>query len=86
MNEQDLSSFYKRDIVSVIASFDVHRHIRPLYVRIGEKALKIKTSWEKSSFSGAAEFCCEVIADDRIYPVTLRFYYKECLWTIKQER
>lgn len=73
----------KNDIVSVIASFDSEGHIRPLYVRIGEEALKVRSSWLKPSFPGIFEFNCQVIDGEYIKPLILTYHPRESVWTIQ---
>lgn len=68
--------------VSVIASFDVQGHVKPLYVRINEESLKIHSSWEKPSFRGLMEFQCKVIDNDCLKPLTLTYHNADNIWTI----
>lgn len=70
------------DIVSVIASFDADGHVKPLYVRINEESLKVKSSWLKPSFQGLMEFQCKVIDGDCLKPLLLTYHKTENVWTI----
>ena len=72
------------NIVSVIASFDTEGHIKPLYVRIGEEALKICSSWMRPSLPVMFEFHCQVIDGDYIKPLLLTYHQRENVWTIPE--
>lgn len=73
---------FSSNIVSVIASFDTDGHIRPLYVRINEDALKVYSSWLKPSFSGVMKFNCKVIDQGCLKPLLLTYHKAEGIWTI----
>lgn len=69
-------------ITPVIASFDSDGHIKPLYVRIGENAFKIHSSWLKPSYPGIMIYHCKVIDGDCLKPLTLTYHQRESVWTI----
>lgn len=70
------------NIVSVIASFDTDGHVRPLYVRINDDALKVHSSWLKPSFGGLMKFNCKVIDQGFLKPLLLTYHKTEGVWTI----
>ena len=72
--------------VSVIASFDTHGHVKPLYVRIGEQSLKVHSSWLKPSFANTLEFRCEVIDGNCLKPLILTYQQRESVWYIPNNR
>ena len=76
---------YYSNIVSVIASFDTDGHVRPLYVRINEEALKVHSSWMKPSFSTLMEFNCKVIDHGCLKPLVLTYHKTEGVWTVPKE-
>lgn len=67
------------DIVSVIASFDADGHVKPLYVRINEESLKVKSSWLKPSFQGLMEFQCKAV-----YPYSVQLSAILCSQYLKR--
>lgn len=69
-------------VISVIASFDSEGRIKPLYVRIGDSALKVHSFYERRKFANQIEFICTVEVHDFIRPVELTFHQRECMWTI----
>ncbi len=69
-------------VVPVIASFDSEGHVIPLYVRIGDLSLKIKSSWLKPSFADIMEFHCMVIDGDCLKPLILTYRQRESVWQI----
>lgn len=75
-------------IVSVIASFDTEGHVKPLYVRIGECPYKIISQWtpERSVYSGAIEYNCKVAINGYERPLLLKYYSREKIWTIPEEK
>ena len=68
--------------VSVIASFDIAKHIKPLYVRISSESFKIYSSYEKQSFQELLEFQCQIIDGDLLKPLTITYHKHENIWTI----
>ena len=68
--------------VPVIASFDTQGLVTPLYVRIGELSLKVKSSWLKPSFGDTMEFHCMVIDEDCLKPLILTYRQRESIWYI----
>lgn len=74
--------FTNSHVVSVIASFDTHGHIRPLYVRIGEDSLKIISCWMKPAFLHTCIYNCQVNDNGTIKPLVLTYYMRESVWTI----
>ena len=69
-------------IVSVIASFDTNKHIKPLYVRINSGSFKIYSSWLKQSYQGLLEFQCQIIDDDILKNLALTYHKQENILTI----
>lgn len=69
-------------VVSVIASFDSEGHVKPLYVRIGEQSLKVKSSWLQPSTNSTLEFHCNVIDGDTVKPIILLYRRYETVWLI----
>lgn len=72
--------------VSVIASFDTNGHIRPLYIRFGEEALKVHSFSEKPSTMGFREFRCQVIDNDCLKPLALTYRTNDNVWTIAERK
>lgn len=70
--------------VPVIASFDNNGHVRPLYVRIDGEPHKIDSCFVRYAFAGQTEFNCKVVCEDKLLPLTLTYYQKECLWIVQQ--
>lgn len=68
--------------ISVIASFDAHGHVKPLYVRVDEESLKVHSFWLKPSFVDTMDFYCEVIDGNQIKPLLLTYQQRECVWHI----
>lgn len=73
------------NLVSVIASFDTDGHIKPLYVRINEEALKVHSSWLKPSFAGLLEFNCRIVDQGYLKPLVLTYHKNEGVWTIPKQ-
>ena len=69
-------------IVSVIASFDTERHIRPLYIRIGDESLKVYKATVINTYYNQTTFQCEVIDGDFVKQVRLTYFANESLWAI----
>lgn len=70
-------------LVSVIASYDCDRNIRPLYLRIGNDALKIHNSVIIEDTSTLLTFRCEVMNGDIVKIVNLTYFSNERLWALK---
>jgi hypothetical protein len=71
-------------LVSVIASFDTEGHTLPLYVRIGDEALKIDSAWLKPTFDGFLEYRCKVIDQGCLKPLVLTYHARENVWTVPE--
>ena len=69
-------------IVPVIASFDTHGHIKPLYVRINGASYHVESFWEKRTFSNISEFMCHLLINDCLQAVALTYYHDSQTWTI----
>lgn len=74
--------FNNQILVPVIASFDSEGRIKPLYLRINEESLKIRSSWPKPAFSNTSTFQCQVEDNGVIKPLILTYYHQESVWTI----
>ncbi len=72
--------------VSVIASFDTEGHIKPLYIRFDEEALKVHSSSEKPSTMGFREFQCQVVDNGCLKPLSLTYRTGDNVWTITQRK
>lgn len=68
--------------VPVIASFDTHGHILPLYVRLDGISYKICSCRADRKFSGIVEFCCRLYDGNSIKILTLTYYKKEDVWAV----
>lgn len=69
-------------IVSVISSFDCEKNIRPLYLRIGNDALKIYNSVPIEDTGTLLTFRCEVLDNDFVKIIKLTYFLNERLWAI----
>lgn len=69
-------------VIPVIASFDTKGHIKPLYVRIGEKSYKIESFWIRHQFVNTTEFHCQILVDGYKKPLLLTYYQSEGVWGI----
>jgi len=69
-------------IVSVISSFDCKKNIRPLYLRVGNNALKIYNSVPIEDTSSLLTFRCEVMSDNYVKTIKLTYFTNERLWAI----
>jgi len=70
-------------VVPVIASFNSHGRIVPLYVRIYGASYKISSSHMLSNFLHTMEFTCHLIDGESIKPLLLTFHKQEGMWTIR---
>lgn len=70
-------------IVPVIASFDSHGKIKPLYVRINCDSYKINTSHVTCNFVNTVDFNCQVIDGNCLKPLLLTFHRREGMWTTR---
>lgn len=69
--------------VSVIASFDVNGHVKPLYVRLGEESLKVHSSWIKpDSYASVCIYECQVIDNGVLKTITLNYHHHDKLWCV----
>lgn len=81
LNHPNNNDIYpKHKTVPVICSFDDRGQMRPLYVRINGEAFKICSSQEKTSFSHASVFQCEIADHGILKSLTLEYRYREHLW------
>lgn len=69
------------NIVPVIASFDTSGTIRPLYVRIHEKSLKILSCWHQTEYS-FEKYHCTVELDGYTKDIVLIYHPSHSFWTI----
>lgn len=72
-------------VVPVIASFNDHGHVKPLYIGIDGEQCKIDSYWVRRNFSNQIEFHCNVIINDIQKPIIITYYMNECIWTIPNE-
>lgn len=70
------------ELIPVIASFDDSGHIRPLYVRINDKAYHVHSYWVKYAFSNITQFQCKIEDQDTLRPLLLSYYHREGVWGI----
>lgn len=71
-------------VVPVIASFDDQGHIKPVYVRIHGETYKIDSYFVRYAFAGQIEFNCKIVDGNRLLPLSLTYYQKECMWVIQR--
>ena len=69
------------NIVPVIASFDTSGTIRPLYVRIHEKSLKIISCWHHVEYS-FEKYHCTAELDGYTKDIVLIYHPSHSFWTI----
>ena len=69
-------------MIPVIASFNCEGKIKPLYVGINGEQFKVESYWIRSCFTNQMEFHCKLIVNDKLCPIIITYYIKECLWTI----
>ena len=67
--------------VPVIASFDTEGTIKPLYVRIQGKALKVCSSWFQNE-SLVIRYHCTVEADGYVRDIVLLYHPSHMFWTV----
>ena len=79
---RDLKACNHLHIVSVIASFDCNRNIKPLYLRVGGESLKIANAVLFDKTSHNYSFRCEVMDGEYVKIVTLTYFANEALWAI----
>lgn len=70
-------------IVSVIASFDCDRNIRPLYFRVGNDALKIYNSVIIEDTGTLLTFRCEFEDCGYVKVIKLTYFKNERLWAMR---
>lgn len=68
-------------VVPVIASFDSNGTIKPLYVRIDGKSLKIISCWFQDE-SLIKKFHCTVELDGYSKDIILIYHPSHCFWTV----
>ena len=69
------------DAVPVIASFDASGAIKPLYVRIHGKPLKVLSCWCQNEYS-IRKYHCTVGLDGYTRDIVLAYHPSHSFWTI----
>lgn len=68
-------------VVPVIASFDTKGKIKPLYVRIQEKSLRIVSCWSRQEFL-VIKYHCKVELDEYVNDIILIYHPEHSFWTV----
>ena len=69
-------------IVSVIASFDCDRNIKPLYIRVGNESLKVLNAVHMDTTSSIITYRCEVADGEFLKTLKVSYFTNESLWAI----
>lgn len=67
--------------VPVIASFDGSGNIKPLYVRVQGKALKVLSCWGQKEYL-AIKYHCSLELDGYVKEIILIYHPSHLFWTI----